>query len=394
MTMSETKSLQVPDREKLKHVQLLCDISRPYELSARADKLFVTAMKEIVAWHRERNEFFAKLLEMRNFDAEQLDSLASCASIPFVLASFFKAHEQLSIPRDDIAVHLTSSGTTGQKSQIFFDEWTLSSAQRMIDFIFEENAWISKTPANYLLYTYETEADSKLGTAYTDNFLCKYAPVNRVYPALRRTGNGGHEFDIFGCIEKLQDFEREGLPVRIFGFPSFFYFTLERMSTLKMDPIKLHHDSLVFLGGGWKGNADKAIDKLDLYKQVNEQLGIPDLRIRDGFGSVEHCIPYIECDFHQFHVPVWSRVFIRDVKTLAPLPSGERGFLHFVSPYITSVPAASVLMGDLASLHEGSSCPCNLETPYFVIHGRAGVSRNKSCAVAAAELLSKERRQV
>ena len=106
---------------------------------------------------------------------------------------------------------------------------------------------------------------------------------------------------------------------------------------------------------------------------------------------VEHCIPYIECQFHQFHVPVWSKVFIRDVKNLVPLPYGQKGFLHFVSPYITSVPAASVLMGDLASLHEGSQCPCLLETPYFIVHGRAGLSNNKSCAVAAAELLGKER---
>ncbi|HEY9715848.1 MAG TPA: hypothetical protein V6C69_00160, partial [Trichormus sp.] len=111
------------------------------------------------------------------------------------------------------------------------------------------------------------------------------------------------------------------------------------------------------------------------------------------FGSVEHCIPYIECEYHEFHVPVWSKVFIRDVKTLAPVGLRGKGFLHLVSPYITSVPAASVLMGDLASLHEGSECPCSLTTPYFIVHGRAGLSKNKSCAVAAAELIGKERKR-
>jgi hypothetical protein len=160
-----------------------------------------------------------------------------------------------------------------------------------------------------------------------------------------------------------------------------------------MAPLKLSPQSLVFLGGGWKGHADKAIDKLDLYRAVTSQLGIPDERVRDGFGSVEHCIPYIECQHHQFHVPVWSKVYIRDVKTLAPLGFGQQGFLHLVSPYITSVPACSVLMGDMASLHKGSDCPCKIDTPYFVVHGRAGLSKNKSCAVAAAELLGKERKQ-
>ena len=387
-----TASIKVPDQKALATVQQLCELAHPYKLSKETDALFVKGMKEILSWHASKNEFYGKVLQMRNFDPSSLNSIDDCANVPFVLANFFKLHEQVSVPEEDITVHLTSSGTTGQKSQIFFDDWTLRCAQRMIDFIFEHNGWITPdTKTNYLLYSYETEADSKLGTSYTDNFLCKYAPVNRVFTALRRTGTGSHEFDNFGCIDKLREFEKEGLPVRIFGFPAFLHFTLERMRALEIPPIKLHPDSLVFLGGGWKGNADKAIDKLDLYAEVTELLGIPDKQLRDGFGSVEHCIPYIECSNHQFHVPVWSKVFIRDLKTLKPLPHGEKGFLHFVSPYITSVPAASVMMGDLASLHKGSSCSCELDTEYFVVHGRAGLSRNKSCAVAAAELMGKER---
>lgn len=385
--------LQVPDTKRLKSVQLLCDIREPYRPHSDADALFLEAMKEIIDWHRSRNSFYDKLCRLRNFDSSSLTDTGSVAEVPAVFANFFKLHEQTSVSKDEITLHLTSSGTTGQKSQIFFDRWTLGSAQRMIDFIFDFYGWMSpENKCNYLLYSYETEAESRLGTAYTDNFLCKYAPVNRVLSALRLTGPGTHEFDAFACIERLLSYEKEGLPVRIFGFPAFLQFTLERMRALKLPALKLHEESLLFLGGGWKGHADKAISKLDLYKQVAEQLGIPDMRLRDGFGSVEHCVPYIECPYHQFHVPVYSRVFIRDLKTLKLLPAGEKGFLHFVSPYITSVPAISVIMGDLASWYEADSCPCDLRTPYFVVHGRAGLSKNKSCAIAAAELTAKQRR--
>ncbi|MBX9688301.1 MAG: hypothetical protein K2X27_16450 [Candidatus Obscuribacterales bacterium] len=387
-----TNKPSVPDRFALKSVQALCEISSAHACSTENDALFVDAMKEILRWHVQRNKFYARLLNQKNFEIDSLKSIEDCAEVPFVLANFFKLHKELSVPEEEISLHLTSSGTSGQKSQIFFDDWSLQSAQQMIDFIFLENGWSSPDKAaNYLLYSYQSEADSKLGTAYTDNFLCKYAPVNRVFAALRLDGSGGHEFDLFGCIETLKSYESEGLPVRIFGFPAFLHFTLERMRALKMPPLNLSSDSLVFLGGGWKGNADKAIDKLDLYKAINQQLSIPDLRIRDGFGSVEHCIPYVECEFHQFHVPVWSRVFIRNLKNFELLPYGEKGFLHFVSPYISSVPAVSVLMADLASLHAAEQCPCKLTTPFFVIHGRAGLSKNKSCAVAAAELAGKER---
>lgn len=387
---SDEKPLRVPDPAKLAAVQRLCELTDPFAHGRQNDALYVQAMRESAAWHRERSAFYGKHCAASGFDPAAVKTVADCARIPFVLANFFKTHEVLSIPKKDVFAHFTSSGTTGQKSQVFFDRWSIKSGQRMLDGIFERNGW--STPSsrtNYLLYSYQTEPDSKLGTAYTDNYLCKFAPAKDVFVALRRTGTGGHDFDVFGCIAALQRYEKEGLPVRIFGFPAFLYFTLKRMRDLGLPPLRLSPRSLVFLGGGWKGNADQAIAKSELYAQVRAQLGIPDARLRDGFGSVEHPIPYVECPRHQFHVPVWSRVFIRDVRTLKTLGYAERGFLHFTSPYITSMPAHSVLMGDLASLHPGKDCGCGIAAPYFVVHGRAGTSRNKSCAIAAAELLAR-----
>lgn len=378
---------------ELDRTRELCERADPYADFAGTDALFAAAMREIVEWHAKRNPFYAEWMKRSGFSPDRLKSAADCAAIPSVMASFFKSHESISVPREKVSLTLTSSGTTGQKSQVLFDDWSIGAPQAMVDRIFERNGWVTPAvPTNYLLYTYETEPDSKLGTAFTDHYLCKFAPVASVYPALRRTGTGGHDFDVFGCIERLLQFAREGKPVRIFGFPAFLHFTVQRMIDLDMPPIGLHPDSLVFLGGGWKGNAGKAIAKSDLYAAVSRQLGIPDARLRDGFGSVEHCIPYVECANHEFHVPVYSRVFARDVKTLEVLPEGKRGFLHFVSPYITSMPAHSVLMGDLASVHSAKECGCDVSTPFFRVHGRAGTSKNKSCAVAAAELLGREGR--
>lgn len=382
-----SQKLKVPG-DKLPTVQKICDRTYPYDDLKSSESEFVLAMREITSWHMDQCDFYKKLAESENFKAESVATLEDCLKIPHLWAHFFKAHEVLSIPRKDVFLHLTSSGTTGQKSQIFFDEWTIKSAQRMVDSIFHEYKWVSpEQKCNYVLFSYETESSSKLGTAYTDNFLCKYAPVNEVFYALKLDGSGGHEFDCFGTIDTFLKFAKSDLPVRIFGFPAFFYFALERMKRLGIPPVKLHPDSLVFLGGGWKGHAEKQIAKNDLYSLAHEMLGIPDHRLRDGFGSVEHCVPYVECSRHEFHVPVWSRVFIRDVETLKPLGFNRPGFLHFISPYITSMPAHSVIMGDMASLHEGASCGCGLTTPFFRIHGRAGVSKNKSCALAASELL-------
>ncbi len=382
----EATKLLTPSTDKLHSVQALCDLQKPYSEFQASDVLFIKAMKEICQWHINNSDYYKKLCLSEKFNPESITSMDDLLKIPHLWAHFFKGNEILSVPEKDVFLHLTSSGTTGQKSQIFFDEWTIRSAQRMVDWIFEKYEWVNEnSKCNYILFSYQTEASSKLGTAYTDNFLCKYAPVNEVFTALKLTGSGGHEFDIYGTIESFKRFAEQGLPVRLFGFPAFFAFALERMKKLGLPPLKFHPDSLVFLGGGWKGHADKQIDKYELYQLAEEMLGIPNDRLRDGFGSVEHCVPYVECARHEFHVPVWSRVYIRDVRTLEPLKLNQKGFLHFVSPYITSMPAHSVIMGDMASLHD--DCPCGLKTPFFRIHGRAGVSKNKSCALAASELL-------
>ena len=113
------------------------------------------------------------------------------------------------------------------------------------------------------------------------------------------------------------------------------------------------------------------------------------MRVRDSFGAVEHGIPYTECERHQFHVPVWSKVVIRDLRTLEPKGFREPGFLQFLTPFVTSVPAHSLMMGDLATLYPGTDCGCGISAPYFVVHGRAGTSKNRSCAIAASELLGR-----
>jgi hypothetical protein len=98
----------------------------------------------------------------------------------------------------------------------------------------------------------------------------------------------------------------------------------------------------------------------------------------------------VECDHHHLHIPTYERVIIRDVQTLEPLGYGKAGFAQLISPMITSMPSHSILMGDMAVLSPGEDCPCQHETPFIQIQGRAGTSKNKSCAIAASEMLQRK----
>ena len=386
-TSSSDARVVVPDPLRLGQVQALCDLTEPYAHGNEADALFVAAMNEIIAWHAQHNDFYRRLLARRGPRDGQVRTLDDCIALPGIHANFFKTHEITSIAPAQVALHLTSSGPTGPKSQLFFDAWSIGAGQQMVGKIYQHYGWVSESPVNYLLFNYEPLTDWKVGTSWTSQSLTRFAPAHDLRYALRRTGAGGHEFDVYGAIACLQEYAEQGLPVRIFGFPAFVNATLERMQALGLPTLKLAPGSMTFFGGGWKGQADKAIPKPALQARIEQQLGIDNALIRDGFGSVEHSVPYIECARHHFHIPVWSRVVIRDVATLEPLPAGEPGFLNFISAYVTSAPSHNVIMGDLAAWYPGEACDCGSSAPWFDLLGRAGAGKNRSCAVAAAELL-------
>ncbi len=102
------------------------------------------------------------------------------------------------------------------------------------------------------------------------------------------------------------------------------------------------------------------------------------------FGMVEHGIPYVDCELGRLHIPNFSRVYIRDPKTMNILKNGSKGLIHFLSSYNTSYPSISLLTTDWGLIEE---CSCKLGGPTLKILGRAGVSKHQGCALKSLELL-------
>jgi len=88
------------------------------------------------------------------------------------------------------------------------------------------------------------------------------------------------------------------------------------------------------------------------------------------------------------HVPIHSRVLVRDPGTLELLSPGQTGLFHMLTPYLSSFPALSLLTTDVGHLESG--CLCGRSTPVIVLEGRGGVTRHKGCALAALDILSPE----
>ena len=348
-------------------------------------ELFVQAVRENVAHHRQHCDLYARLLEQRGFVPEMLKGMGDCAQIPVIPAAFFKYHEVMSISRQQVSIHATSSGTQGQKSQVFLDDDLLRLGTGMAVRCFRYHKFISPIPTNYIMLGYEPSDSNQMGAVKTAMGVTRFAPALHREFVLRKSAEG-YQPNWFGVMDALRRYQRMGLPVRLVGFPAFLH---RLILALRQEGLSFHLNprSLVLLGGGWKQFSDEQIDKLELYRRAEETLGIPSQRCRDFYSAVEHSVAYAECRNHHLHVPIWSRVYIRDLKTLEPLGYDQPGFLSFVTPLMTSMPLTSVLMGDLAVLRPGASCGCGIGAPYFEVLGRAGVSRARSCAVTADEIM-------
>lgn len=380
----------LPEEARMENIWKLMQYG-PYTPLAETDDIYIHALRENIAYHYWHNDFYRDLLTAKKFSPNQLMSMADLADVPFIHANFFKHHVVTTATQEQVVMQATSSGTTGQKSQHFLDRWTEHVVWHIADVSQMANGFPSDTPCNYLLFNYEPYTGFKTGSAITNQRMMRYAPTKSVQYALRINGSGGHDFDRFGVVDKLIQYQKEGSPVRMMGFAAFLNFTIDKLKDLGFDELPLHPDSRCLFGGGWKNHQDKEIAKEQFYDKIHRFFHIPLENIRDKYGSVEHPISYVECEHQHLHIPTYERVIVRDVKTLEPLPYGEIGFAQLISPVITSMPSHSILMGDLFSLHPAESCACGRKTPWVVVEGRAGVSKNKSCAIAASEILTRSR---
>lgn len=355
-----------------------------YDLEKTEDQ-FLKSVKENVRYHQLHCPDYAKILLQRKFCLNDIQTISDLYKIPPIPTLFFKNHTLYSGSSKHLMFKSTTSGTSGKFSEMGLDWPSAWKGLGMVMGTFFTHGLISPVPTNYIVLGYEPARRNKIGavrSAYATTFT---APAIRREYALKDTGTD-YILNLEGIQKALLRYEKSGFPVRFMGFPAYFMFLLKELRGAGIR-LKLHPKSLVLLAGGWKQFFTEQVDKPTLYAMSEETLGIGGDRIREFFGATEHPIAYFDCPNHHFHVPIYSRVIIRNLK-LRPVGYGIPGLLNLISPMINSMPFTSVMTDDLAVLHPGEECGCGIRSPYFEILGRAGLADIKTCAAGASELLS------
>lgn len=351
-------------------------------------RLFLRAVRENVQLHRDHNRAYRRMLGTVGFSPESLRTIGDLQHIPPVPTMFFKRHTLWTMNPERLAVKATSSGTGGEKSRIGLEAQALVRGAAMAAGIGRHHQLFSPVPTNYCIFGYEPDSDNQTAISKTQRASMLYAPPLSVKYALVK-GKDGYRPDFAGVMEALARYERQPFPVRLIGFPAYVYFLLRALEHEGIR-FRLPAGSMAVLGGGWKQFYRERPEKEQVYRLLEERLGIGEESCREFFGAVEHPSLYCDCPRHHFHVPIYSRVIIRDVDTLRPLGFGEPGLVNLITPLADSMPLVSVLTDDLGILYPGKACGCGNAAPYFEILGRAGLTEIKTCAAGAAKILEGE----
>jgi phenylacetate-coenzyme A ligase PaaK-like adenylate-forming protein len=351
------------------------------------DKIFINAMKANVALHARNCSEYKAVLETLNFDINTLQSIEDLPKIPPLPTSYLKNHTMLSKPYNKLLIKTTSSGTGGKKTLSGFDASSGLCALLMVLRIFRFHKLISLRPTNYIILGYQPDKSNQTAMAKALKAITLLAPAKKVEYALL-IKNGEYQINTEGLLNAIDKFGKQNCPVRIIGFPAYFKMFLDELNERKIK-LNLHKNSKILLGGGWKGLFADEISKDELYRMANETLNIQQKNFKDHFSTAEHPINYVSCINNHFHIPAFSRVLIRDVRTLNPVPQGTPGLLNLLTPLLSSVPYGSIMTDDIAVIKDGKECGCGINSPYFELAGRVGLASIKTCTQAASEFLNR-----
>lgn len=377
----------MPDRagigQAMKKTKKLFKQKKLYDL-AGTEQLFVDAMRENALLHYANCDDYKRILNEADFNPSSIHSMDDLVRLPFLPTLYFKHHILQSVPDKKIRIRFTSSGTSGAMSNIGADLRSLLLALRMAIRVGKHHKLWSLKPTNYIIFGYQPSKENKTGVSKTALGFTFFAPARRRTFALEKT-DSGYKLNWDRVEQALAKCASSKLPMRTMGFPAYTYFLLKELKERGVS-YQMPKGSMVALGGGWKQFYAQKADKEEFYSLVKDVLGIEHDHVVEFFGAVEHPILYTHCTCHHFHIPCYSRVFIRDPDTMKPLKNGYPGLINLMTPIMQSCPLTSVMTDDLGVIHD-EPCECGLDTPWLEIIGRVGVSDIVTCAAGAEKYL-------
>lgn len=369
----------------MNYTQKLFRVKDPFD-TENTNELFLKAVKENCEFQYKNCPEYKQILDGLHFSPEDLKTYEDIGKLPFLPTVFLKRNRIYSMPVRKMLIKATSSGTSGKFSEIGFELEGLLNGLHMVINVAKPKKLLSLRPCNYIVFGYRPHKSNQTAVTKTAYGYTLFTPALSRTFALKYK-DGKYTPDLEGVIDAIVKYSKSRFPLRFIGFPSYTYFVMKMMDERGIY-VKLPKHSKIMLGGGWKQFYKEQADKETVYALAKKVLDIDEENIIEAFGAVEHPILYCDCKKHHFHIPVYSRVIIRDVNTLEPVENGKMGLVNLTTPMVKATPILSVMTDDLGILHDADECDCGINSPYLEIIGRVGLKDIKTCAAGAERYLT------
>ena len=342
----------------------------PYSLSKTEKRaIYREALSELTRYHYASCPEYKKILDVMGYDVKKDYELEQQPMIPVRL---FKEYELLSVPREEIAKTMTSSGTSGQKvSKIFLDKNNTKNQTRVLAEII--SSYIGKQRLPLLIL------DTKLALRDRSMFSARGAGIVGFSTFGRDTAYALDE-NMNIDIPVIQEFlkKHEGESILMFGYTYMIWQHV--VCALREAGVSMQiAEGRLFHIGGWKKLKDQAVDSLAYNAAVREVLGNVDVYnyygMAEQLGSV-----FVECEYGHMHCSNFSDVVIRRPEDFSVAEVGERGLIELASLLPTSYPGHILLTEDEGEILGEDDCPCGRKGKYFKIHGRIKGAEIRGCS--------------
>jgi hypothetical protein len=341
------------------------------------------AVLEELRFHYDNNELYKNFCEYKGFDPKSFTG--DLDEIPPIEVHVFKTlGEKLnSVPFEKIRTKLQSSATSGQPSTVLIDGVTAKRQVRAMVNVMGD--YIGKERKHFYVADVDpaSASASVLGarSAAIRGYLNFAQSVDYLVEA-----SEGNDFLVNEDIVNAGGTATGEKPAVVFGFTYMLYKHLVLPLYQQRRRFPLPSGSKVIHIGGWKKLEGEKVSKEVFNLRTAEVFDIDPRDVIDIYGFSEQMgLNYPDCCEGWKHVPVFSRVIVRDPVSRRRLEPGQPGLLEFVTPIPHSYPGNAVITDDVGVLAPDEPCPCGRGGLRFRILGRAKKAEVRGCGDILAD---------
>ena len=346
---------------------------KPYSLKdEEKNKLLLPILKDQLI-KAKNNRHIKNFFEKQDINISDIKFLEDIPPLP---VQMFKYFDLETCAKDEVYKILHSSGTTsGKMSRVPLNKLTSINQTKALKSILSD--YLRNRRRIFLVIDHEGMNRSM------DTFSARTAGIRglsifskKIFYLLKEE-DGKLKLNIPVINDVIKNYSNH--EVYAFGFTyiiwSIFYKQIiQENISFNFNDIKIFHS------GGWKKLKNEQVSMTFFSESIANIFNTGKENVMDFYGMAEQTgIIFVNCEYGNKHVPVFSQVIIRDTQTFKPCGMYDVGMIEVMSVLADSYYGQAILTEDMGYIVGIDDCPCGREGRYFRFKSRVEKAEVRGC---------------